>query len=227
MKTVLLSTGDWGLVKARPVPERKGRPMVGIDLGAGRAWSAAVAIWPNGRCEALGCCPGIPSVREQEVRDGVPEGLYRSLIESGQLRVCEGLRVQPPEELIAAVRAAWGRPSVLIADRFKFDALRDCAGRIPAIPRKARWSEATEDVEALRAMSRDGPLSVPEESRALLEASLSVSVVATDDQGGTRLQKDFNSRARDDISAALLLVAGLWKRSRRGRSQRRIRTAVA
>ena len=228
VRTMLLTTADWDLVKARPVPERKGRPMVGVDLGSGRAWSAAVALWPaTGRVEALACAPGIPSIGEQERRDGCPSGLYRSLVESGQLRICEGLRVQPPEELIAAIRAAWGAPRVLIADRFKLDALQDCAGRTQVIPRKSRWSEATEDVEALRAMCKDGPLGVPEESRGLLEASLSVSVVATDDQGGTRLQKDFNSRARDDIAAALLLVAGLWKRSRSGRSKRRIRTAVA
>ena len=34
-------------------PSARGRPIVGIDLGAGRAWSAAVAIWRSGRVEAL------------------------------------------------------------------------------------------------------------------------------------------------------------------------------
>ena len=39
--TMLLTVDDWDRVKARPVPERAGKPIVGIDLGAGRAWSAA------------------------------------------------------------------------------------------------------------------------------------------------------------------------------------------
>ena len=40
---VLLTVADWERVKAREVPEREGRPIVGVDLGGGRAWSAAVA----------------------------------------------------------------------------------------------------------------------------------------------------------------------------------------
>ena len=38
---VLLTVGDWERVTAREVPEREGRPIVGVDLGGGRAWSAA------------------------------------------------------------------------------------------------------------------------------------------------------------------------------------------
>ena len=38
---VLLTVGDWERVTAREVPEREGRPFVGVDLGGGRAWSAA------------------------------------------------------------------------------------------------------------------------------------------------------------------------------------------
>ena len=38
---VLLTTTDWERVTAREVPEREGRPIVGVDLGGGRAWSAA------------------------------------------------------------------------------------------------------------------------------------------------------------------------------------------
>ena len=59
---------------ARPVPERDGRPIVGIDLGAGRAWSAAVAIWRSGRVEALAVAPGVPSLEAQERRDRVTVG---------------------------------------------------------------------------------------------------------------------------------------------------------
>ena len=69
--TMLLTVADWERMAARPVPDREGRPIVGVDLGGGRAWSAAVAVWQNGRVEALACAPGIPGLDEQERRDRV------------------------------------------------------------------------------------------------------------------------------------------------------------
>ena len=55
---MLLEVADWELMTARTVPERRGSPIVGIDLGGGRAWSSAVAVWENGRVEALALAPG-------------------------------------------------------------------------------------------------------------------------------------------------------------------------
>ena len=63
---MLLDVSEWELAMARQVPEREGAPIVGIDLGAGRAWSAATAVWSNGRTEALALAPGIPEMEEQE-----------------------------------------------------------------------------------------------------------------------------------------------------------------
>ena len=79
---VLLTVDDWKRVCAREVAEREGRPIVGIDLGGGRAWSAAVAIWRTGRTEALAVAPGIPSLADQEKRDRVPSGAYRRFLPS-------------------------------------------------------------------------------------------------------------------------------------------------
>ena len=105
--TMLLNVADWERATARPVPEREGPAVVGIDLGAGRAWSAAVAIWRSGRVEAIAAAPGIPDLAAQEKRDRVPWGTYRKLALGGSLRVADGLRVQPPAELWRAVVAAW------------------------------------------------------------------------------------------------------------------------
>ena len=69
---VLLTVADWETVTAREVPERVGRPIVGVDLGGGRAWSAAVAVYSNGRVEARAVAPGLPDLDEQERRDRVP-----------------------------------------------------------------------------------------------------------------------------------------------------------
>ena len=77
---LLLTVADLKLM-FREVPARKGRPIVSVDLGAGRAWSAAVAIFEGGRIEAMALAPGIPGLDEQEKRDRVPPGTYVKLAE--------------------------------------------------------------------------------------------------------------------------------------------------
>ena len=212
--TVLLTVPDFERMAARTVPARRGRPLVGIDLGGGRAWSAAVAVWQTGRIEAMAVAPGIPSIEEQEKRDRVPSGQYQTLVDCGALRIADGLRVQPPSMLVAAIRSEWGAPAKIICDRFRLPELRDCAGDLPVEPRVTRWSAAAEDVRALRKLALDGPLSVSPTSRALIAASLSVALVKNDDQGSCRLVKrGTNNQGRDDVAAALLLVAGAFSRA--------------
>ena len=192
----------------------KAAPIVGVDLGGGRAWSAAVAVWRNGRVEALACAPGIPGLDEQERRDHIPKGTYRALAQSGTLRIAEGLRVQPPSELWRAVRDEWGAPESVICDRFRLGELQDCVNGTPVVPRVSRWSEAAFDIRSLRKLAADGPLTVAKPSRLLLAASLSVALVKNDDQGNTRLsKKGANNAARDDVAAALVLVAGTYART--------------
>ena len=212
--TMLLTVEDWERVVARPVPAREGRPMVSYDVGAGRAWSAAIATWRSGRVEALAVAPGIPSMEVMEKRDKVPAGTYRRLAEMGALRVVEGLRVPPPAELHRAALAAWGAPEGIVCDRFKLEELKDAVNGTPITPRVTRWSSATEDILALRRLAADGPLAVEESSRLLIAASLSVALVKNDDQGSTRLVKrSTNNTARDDVAAALVLGAGALARA--------------
>ena len=219
--TMLLTGDDWDAICARPVAPREGRPIVGVDLGGGRAWSAAVALWRTGRVEALAVAPGIPSIDAQEKRDRVASGTYAVLVGLGTLRVAEGLRVQPPAQLVAAAREAWGELEQVICDRFRLAELQDAVDACPVVPRVSRWSEAAFDIRSLRKLAKDGPLSCPESSHGLLAASLAVAMVKGDDQGNTRLTKrQANNEARDDVAAALVLAAGSYARSLEGRPRR-------
>ena len=212
---MLLTVDDWARVMAREVAPRKGRPLVALDLGGGRAWSAATAIYKNGRVEALAVAPGIPSLEAQEKRDRVPAGTYRKLAELGVLHVAEGLRVQPPSALYSAARTAWGRPELIICDRFRLAELQDVVNGVRIVPRVSRWSEAAFDIRALRKLALDGPLSCPEPSRTLVAASLAVAMVKNDDQGNVRLVKrGTNNQARDDVAASLVLASGAFERQR-------------
>ena len=211
---VLLTVSDWERIIAREVPERQGRPIVGVDLGGGRAWSAAVAIWPSGRVEARAVAPGIPDLEAQEKRDRVPSGTYSKLFDLGQLDVAEGLRVQKPEQLWDMIRETWGKPQLIVLDRFRLPEFQDAVGNKARLePRVNRWSEAAFDIRALRQQALDGGLAVDVESQALLSTSLSTATVKTDDAGSFRLvKKGTNNTARDDVAAALLLACGALAR---------------
>ncbi len=212
----LLDLSDWELSIKRSVPEREGRHILAVDLGAGRAWGAAVSVWPNARVEAIAVAPGIPSIEDQEKRDCVPSGTYQRLVDAGVLLIAKGLRVQPPAQLLGAARERWGTPDVITADRFRIGELRDCVNGSTVVPRVSRWSESSEDIRALRRYAKDGPLAIERGSRALIAASLSVAMVKSDDAGNVRLlKKGTNNTGRDDVAAALVLGAGLLSRKPR------------
>ena len=225
---VLLTVHDWERVCARPVPDREGKPIVGIDMGASRAWSTAVAIWTNGRTEAIAVCPGIPSIREQEVRDRVAANTYQKLVDQGSLIVAEGLRVPPASMLVNGMMKAWGIPSLIVCDRFRAKDLQDAAPAVPISSRITRWSESSEDIRAIRKLAKDGPLSCAPASRSLVAASLSVATVKNDDSGNFRLIKGAsNNTSRDDVAIALTYAAGAVVRQLARPARRPLRSMLA
>ena len=120
---VLLTVEDWEHVCARPVPERDGRSVIGLDMGASRSWSSAVAVYENGRCEATAIAPGIPSMADQEARDRVPSGSYQRLVSRGQLHIDADHRVVRVSKLIDEI---WRfNPAVLVCDRFRLAEVLD------------------------------------------------------------------------------------------------------
>ena len=166
--TMLLTVSDFQDMTKRAVPPREGLPIVALDLGASRAWSAAVALYPNGRVEARAVAPGIPGLGSQEERDNVPRGTYSRLADEGVLVQATGLRVPPAKALIKLISETWGRPSSLICDRFRIADLHDAGVPCQVIPRVSRWSEASADIRALRSRTKDGPFAVAQCSRSLL-----------------------------------------------------------
>ncbi len=212
---VLLTVDDWKLATARPQGLPVGKPIIGIDLGGGRAWSAAVAVWESGRIEALALAPGIPSIEDQEKRDNVPSGVYVKLMRSGALTLAQGLRVQPPSALWESVVDRWGIPVKIVCDRFRLSELQDVVGNASTIePRVTQWSSSSEDIRALRKICRDGPLSVDPGSRNLLVVSMSSAYVESDKAGNSRLiKRASDNKARDDVAAAAVLAAGAFQRA--------------
>ena len=153
-------------------------------------------------------------VAAQERRDRVSPNTYRKLVDSGLLRLAEGLQVPTVAQVWAAIQEEWGRPRVIVCDRFRLLDLEDAVKNGARLePRITRWSESSEDIRALRRGVKDGPFAVALECRSLIEASLAAAMVKNDDAGSVRLVKaGTNNTGRDDVCAAWTLAAGAHSR---------------
>ena len=203
----LVTAAEWERIVSRPVPGCEGKPIVGIDLGGSRSWSAACALWPNGRIESWAVAPGHPSLAEQERQDQVPDSTYAELVRAGGLSV-DTDRAVPDIGLLLARIWAW-EPLALVSDPFRSAELHQVVlGRVRVVERAKGGSESTSNVQSLRSLLLDSASGVTLASRALLAAAFAQTNLVIDNSGVTRVTKVDRKRSRDDAAAALLLAAG-------------------
>ena len=214
----LLKPVFWKKLINRKTLFAEGKPVVGVDLGESRSFSAAVAIYPNGYIDGIALAPGQPSIEEQEIqRSSTQAGVYQKLVDKNLLLVDEGKLIPDLDLLIERINI-W-QPTIVLCDRFRLNYLLMNAPNLNIQPRVVRYSEASEDINALRKLCANGPLNIGR-AKDLVEESLAVSIVKSDDQGNTRLTKtDKFNRARDDIAQALVLAAGQYQREQKTRSK--------
>ena len=203
----LVTSAEWERVCARPVPACEGKPVIGVDLGGNRSWSAAAAVWPNGRIEAWAVAPGIPSLAAQEREDQVADGTYGELLRSGGLSVDAGRAVPSVDRLLSRV---WNwSPAALVSDPYRAPELHQVvAGRARIIERARSGGESTSNVQSLRALLLDSQAGATEASRDLLAAAWAQTNLIISPDGLTKVVKLDQRRSRDDAAMALLLAAG-------------------
>ena len=203
----LITSAEWERVCARPIPACEGKPIIGVDLGGNRSWSAAAAIFPNGRIEAWAVAPGVPSLAEQEREDQVADGSYSELVQSGGLSVDAG-RAVPSVSLLLSRIWAW-EPAAIVCDNYRAPELHQVvSGRVRVVERARSGGESTSNVQALRSLLLDSEAGATEPSRALLAAAWAQTNLVISNDGLTKVTKIDARRSRDDASAALLLAAG-------------------
>ena len=203
----LITTAEWARVCARPVPACEGAPIIGVDLGGSRSWSAAAALWPSGRIEAWAIAPGVPALAEQEREDQVPDGSYAELARSGGLTVDEGRAVPDIGRLLSRIWTL--EPSCIVCDPYRVAELNQAVGgRVRIVERARGGGESTSNIQALRSRLLDSDAGVSESSRALLGAAFEQTSLVIDGSGNTKVLKSRAKRSRDDAAAALLLAAG-------------------
>ena len=205
---VLFSVAQWRAVEARRPAAKDGEPVVGVDMGANRSWSAAAILWPTMRVEVISVAPGIPTISDQEKRDGVAPGTYQTMIDDGTLIVDSGRRVVRVDRLMDLVMQH--RPCLVVADRYRLQEVADAVGgRCRVQARVTRWQESTEDITRARQVAIDEGLSIGPQSGAAIRFALSQAAVETDSSGNVRIGKTgMNARARQDAIMALVLALG-------------------
>ena len=231
---VLVDADSWRDQHSADGPGRGGH-VLGIDLGASAAMSAAAAFFPDGRLDAFAVFPEIPDLRQRGLADGVG-GRYLRMAERGEL-LTAGRRVSDVRALIGEALSRWGRPQAIVCDRWREAELREVleAVRFPTahlIVRGQGYKDGGQDVRDFRAAVL-GDLVRPVDS-LLLTSAMSEARTITDAAGNSKLSKSTQGgrrrRARDDAAAAAVLAVAVgfrqWHLKAGQPATRRRRSAV-
>ena len=206
---VLLDPGLW--LGIEQVVDRAGPAVWGIDLGTSEAQSAISVFWPQtGALACIAAFPNQPSLAERGLRDGCG-GLYVECARRGELILC-GERATDIRSLLNAALERFGRPELIVSDRWREAELRDAldAAGVPACALECRgmgFRDGAEDVRAFRRACADGKVS-PSPS-LLLRAAMAEARTVSDPAGNAKLSKGSEGgrrlRAKDDAAAAAIL----------------------
>ena len=208
--STLLDAGLWRGLEGEA--ERAGPVVWGVDLGTSAAQSAIAGYWPEtGRLQTVAAFPAEPALAERGLRDGVG-GLYAECSRRGELLTIGQRSVDIPALLQAALERL-GRPSRVVADRWREAELRDAleAAGVPPAAFEARgmgFQDGAADVRTFRRACADGKVA-PAPS-LLLRSAMAEARTISDPAGNAKLSKGSQGgrrlRARDDAAAAAILA---------------------
>ena len=228
--SVLLDVGLWRSIEGEA--ERSGPTVWGIDLGTSQAQSAVACYWPQtSAMDAVAAFPAEPSLADRGLRDGVG-GLYRECARRGELIQTGGAAVDI-DSLLRAALDRFGRPGLIVADRWREAELRDAldAAGVPPAALEFRgmgYRDGAEDVRAFRRACAEGRVT-PAPS-LLLRSAMAEARTVSDPAGNAKLSKGSEggrrARAKDDAAAAAILAASAGYRNP-PRAPRRLRYALA
>ena len=214
---VLIDAALWG--SCERVAARPGPMVWGVDLGTSQAQSAVAAYWPEtGALSCLAAFPEQPSLEERGLRDGVGR-LYRECAQRGELLTL-GQRATDVGALLRAGMERFGRPDLVVADRWREAELRDAleAAGVPPAAFEARgmgFMDGGEDVRTFRRACAEGKVA-PSPS-LLLRGAMAEARTISDPAGNAKLCKGSEGgrrqRAKDDAAAAAILAVAAGVRS--------------
>ena len=232
--SVLLDAGLWQSIEGDADADMAGPCVWGIDLGTTAAQSAVAAFWPeSGTLQCLAAFPTDPDLAKRGLRDGVG-GLYRECARRGELLTLGGRSVDV-RALLEAALDRFGRPSHVVADRWREGELRDAldAAKVPPAALEVRgmgFKDGAEDVRGFRKAAVDGR--VRPAPSLLLRSAMAEARTVSDPAGNAKLAKGSlggrRLRARDDAACAAILAVAAGVRRYSGKPERaRLRFGLA
>ena len=220
----LLEAATWREIEG--VTDAEGPYVLGIDLGTSQAYSGAAAYWPGpGRLECFGVFPESPPLYERGAADGVGR-LYQDCYRRDEL-IQSGERVSSVEGLLEEVLERWGRPALVVSDRWRYDELCQNLNKIgfPLTNVETRgqgFKDGGEDVRSFRAACLGGKVT-PFPS-LLMRHAMSVVRVLGDPAGNWKIGKKSEGgrkqTARDDAVAAAVIAVSAGVRHWNEKAQR-------
>ena len=193
---------------------RVGGYVLGLDLSDGASMCAAAGYWPtDGSLEIMAAFPERPDLPTRGLRDGVAS-LYVKCEREGSLFTTPGLAVDIGA-LLNRVLSEWGRPTVIVADRYREKDLRQVLQAVgfpwsALVVRGMGFYHGAEDVRAFRRAALEGHIRA--RPTLLLRAALAEAVTISDPAGNEKLAKGTENgrrkRARDDVAAAAIIAIG-------------------
>ena len=218
---VLVDAALWREIEAEKVMLP---PVIwGVDLGTSAAQSAVASYSiKSGALDVVSAFPELPSLAERGLRDGVGN-LYQRCFQRGEL-ILAGKRAVDVEILLREALHRFGRPALVLSDRWRESELRDALDKagVPTAALELRgqgFKDGGEDVRQFRRACAEG-IVTPRES-LLLRSAISEARTLTDPAGNSKLSKGSEggrrTRARDDAAAAgILAVAAGWRKREQG-----------
>ena len=213
---VLLEADVWEKIEGEA--EREGPYILGLDLGASTAQSAACAFYPaSGRLEGFALFPTHPDLATRATNDGAGN-LYSECHRRGELLLA-GDMVADIRALLTEALERWSTPAAIVADFFKKSELIGHLNAMDFPPaalvlRRMGWKDGAEDVRGFQLAALSGKVT-PVKS-LLMRASMSEARLTGDVAGNWKLAKGSEggrrSRAKDDIIAAMILCVAVGQR---------------
>ena len=194
-------------------PPREGEYVLGLDLGDNTAFSAAAAIWSNGRVEGIAACSGIPNIAERERNDAKAAGTYKKLVDNDLLHCVPDKHTVPLDWFLDLIKMKFqSEPFMVAADQFRFRELEDMCDWDIEYRRTTTTEGANFGIEAFRQYASDGKIYIAKECSPLFVLSVADARVDTDGAGLSRtVKKSADNTGRDDFAHALILACDLFK----------------
>ena len=196
----------------RVLPERKGKVVIGFDIGENKSMSSACGLWPeSGRCEFFAAFPDTPGLFERGESD--QEGRqYLEWERKGYLVAMPG-RIVDVYSFIERVVEMWGDGGidVMIFDRYKHQLARQSMDRLRLKKEYAvfrnRSIDQTYDLDCAQRLVVNRRVTYARND--LFYAAVGYSRISYGQDGSMKLEKQISTRRVDMLSAFSLAAGGM------------------